>query len=209
MGVAAGGLVSVARRAAWGLALLLVAGTAIADSEAAFEAAVAALGRGDFDTAVPELRRLAGEGDRRAGDTLAGLYLEGIGVERDLPRAMGWYCRLAHDRRGGPEVMRAAWYLAEYFRTGGGVPGPAYNQGRREDEDPPRAYFWFALMAGQEGLFDTVDARSVILGKIGLNAVGGVLFAEEKEALARATAAWRPDREVASAPACLLLPEGL
>lgn len=197
---------SAPRRAAWGAALLLMVAVA---ARADFDAAVAALERGDFAAAIPELRRLADGGDPRARDTLAGLYLEGIGVERDVARAMGWYCRLVHDRQGGPEVMRAAWYLAEYFRTGGGVPGPAYNQGRPEDENPIKAYFWFALMAGQEALFDTVDKRSVILGEIGLNAVGGVLFAEEKESLARALRAWRPERPVASAAACLALPEGL
>jgi TPR repeat protein len=194
------------RPAAWAAALLLLGTAAV---RADFEGAVAGLERGDFAAAIPELRRLAGEGDPRARDTLAGLYLGGIGVERDVARAMGWYCRLAHDPKGGPEVMRAVWYLAEYFRTGGGVPGPGYNRGRPEDENPLKAYFWFALMAGQEGLFETVDEPSVILGKIGINAVGRVLYAGEKEALAIAVRTWRPDRPAGSARACLALPEGL
>ena len=185
--------------------LLLGAATVHAD----FEEAIGGLERGDFAAAIPELRRLAGDGDPRARDTLAGLYLEGIGVERDVPRAMGWYCRLAHDPGGGPEVMRAVWYMAEYFRTGGGVPGAGYDQGRPEDENPLKAYFWFVLMAGQEGLYDTVDERSVILGEIGINAVGRVLFPEEKEAVASAARSWRPNRPVASPAACLALPEGL
>lgn len=192
--------------AAWAAAFLLSGAAAV---HADFEGAIGSLERGDFATAIPELRRLAGDGDPRARDTLAGLYLEGIGVERDVARAMGWYCRLAHDPVGGPEVMRAVWYLAEYFRTGGAVPGPGYNEGRPEDENPLKAYFWFVIMAGQEGLYDTVDARSVMLGEIGINAVGRVLFPEEKEAVASAARSWRPNRPVASPAACLALPEGL
>ena len=194
------------RRAAL-LTILLLPASLPAGTE--FESAVAELERGAFATAIPTLRRLAEDGDPRAQDTLAGLYLEGIGVERDVGRAMEWYCRVAHDPGGGPEVMHAVWYLAEYFRTGGGVPGPGYNRGRREDEDPLRAYFWFAVMAGQAGLYEVVDDRSVILGKIGVNAVGGVLFAEERAALEAAVLRWRPGAPVASGEDCLALPEGL
>lgn len=187
-------------------ALLLLASPSV---PADLDAAAAALERGDFAVAVPELWELARAGEPRAQHTLAGLYLEGIGVERDVHRAMGWYCRVAHHREGGPQVMHAVWYLAEYFRTGGGVPGPAYTRGRREDENPLKAYFWFAIMAEQEALYDSVDERSVILGRIGVNAVGGALFREEREALAAAVSAWRPDRPVASDETCLALPEGL
>ena len=38
----------------------------------------------------------------RAQDTLAGLYLEGIGTLPGTCRlAMGWYCRVAHQPLGG------------------------------------------------------------------------------------------------------------
>jgi len=167
------------------------------------------LARGDFATALPALQRLAEDGDVRAQDTLAGLHLQGIGTLRDVPAAMGWYCRVAHQPLGGAAVMHAVWFLAEYFRTGGGVPGPAYNAGRPEYENPLRAYFWFSVMAGQEDLYETLDDASVILGKIGANAVAGVLFTEEKTAIDEALKEWRPARPVDSADACLALPEGL
>ena len=72
-------------RTAWRaalLAILLLPVSLPAGTE--FESAVAELERGAFATAIPTLRRLAEDGDPRAQDTLAGLYLEGIGVERDV-----------------------------------------------------------------------------------------------------------------------------
>lgn len=189
------------------LVVLSLLGAASANAD--FKAAIERLESGDFPRALPELHALARGGDARAQDTLAGLYLKGIGVGRDVPEAMGWYCRVAHHAQGGPEVMHAVWFLAEYFRTGGGVPGPGYNDGRPEDENPLRAYFWFSVLAGQRELYDTVDERSRMLGKIGVNAVGGVLFTEEKAAIGEALSRWQPTQPVDSAGACLALPEGL
>ncbi len=201
-----GAIMRRARLAASAMVLVLLgAGAAQAD----FEGALTRLQGGDFARALPELQSLARAGDVRAQDTLAGLYVAGIGVERDLPVAMRWYCRVAHQPRGGPVVMHAVWFLAEYFRTGGGLPGPTYNDGRPEDENPLRAYFWFSIMAGQQGLYDTVDDRSVILGRIGVNAVGGALFDTEKAAIEEAVEKWRPTRPVDSGDGCLALPDGL
>ena len=191
-----------------GRALLLVA-LGVSPAHAEFDSVLEGLEKGDFAHAVAELDKLARAGDARAQDTLAGLYLQGIGVERDVARAMGWYCRVAHHAQGGAQVMHAVWFLAEYFRTGGGLPGPSYGDGRPEDENPLRAYFWFSVMAGQSGLFERVDEHSAILGKIGVNAVAGVLFDEEKASVQAALRRWRPGRPVASADACLMLPEGL
>lgn len=196
------------RRLVAGFAVIILALQA-APARADLDAALARLERGDVAGALPELRALARGGDVRAQDTVAGLYLEGIGVERNVAEAMGWYCRVAHHPPGGPEVMHAVWFLAEYFRTGGGVPGRGYNDGRPQDENPLRAWFWFSVMAGQEALYEAVDERSRILGRIGVNAVGGVLLDGEKAAIRAALARWRPTRAVASTQACLALPEGL
>lgn len=193
-------------RVAWAVAGALLG---VAPASADLDTALARLASGDFGRALPELHALAGKGDARAQATLAGLYLQGIGVDRDVPEAMGWYCRVAHHRDGGPEVMRAVWFLAEYFRTGGGVPGRRYNEGRAQDENPLRAYFWFSVMAGQGGLYERIDERSVLLGKIGVNAVGALLLEQERVILGEALARWSPERPVASAEACLALPEGL
>ena len=129
------GRARVRRRIAAGC-MLVASLSGAAPARAGFEAAVERLQRGDFANALPELRALARDGDVRAQDTLAGLYRQGIGVERDVAEAMGWYCRVAHHRSGGTQVMHAVWYLAEYFSTGGGVPGPGYNDGRPGDENP-------------------------------------------------------------------------
>ena len=213
MAIASGRAGTMSRRGARaGCAIVLLLLAASLDSDLAradFQQAQKQLESGDFAKALPELQRLAEGGDARAQDTLADLYLEGIGIGRDVPVAMSWYCRVAHQPRGGPAVMHAVWFLAEYFRTGGGVPGRAYNAGRRGDENPLRAYFWFSIMAGQDALYETVDERSVILGKIGVNAVGGVLYAGERIAIEEALKGWRPAQPVDSAAACLALPEGL
>ena len=198
---------SLAARAV-GAAMLALCGALATAATDSLEAAIADLERGNFAAALPALRRLARQDDPRAQSTLAGLYVQGIGVSRDLRRAMGWYCRVAHHRAGGPEVMHAVWFLAEYFRTGGGVPGSGYRRGRREQEDPRKAYFWFTVMASQADLYDSVDAPSELLGRIGINAVGGVLFAEERAALEAAVRGWRPERPVADPETCLALPDG-
>ena len=188
------------------IALIVLGGSPV---QAEFDQVLAAIQKGDFARAVPELHTLAGAGDPRAQDTLAGLYLQGIGVERDVPLAMEWYCRVAHHVEGGAQAMHAVWFLAEYFRTGGGLPGPTYGDGRPEQENPLRAYFWFSVMAEQSQRFERVDEPSAILGKIGVNAVGGVLFDEEKLGVREALMRWRPTRPVDSGDACLALPEGL
>ena len=204
------------RRIAWGsmasLLLALPVLAAEAPSGAAqdpFQRALTALAGGDFDTGLPALETLAREGDVRAQDALAALYLNGVGVGANVPRAMQWYCRVAHHRAGGRPVMHAAWFLAEYFRTGGGVPGSRYLEGDQSRADPLRAYFWFSVMAAQARLYQDTHADSVTLGKMGMNAVGRELYEEEKAALARALSAWSPARPVASGEACLALPEGL
>ena len=192
------------------LSLAAVCGAGPAGATAdGVDAALAALERGDVDTAVPALRALAEAGDTSAQDALAALYLRGIGVETDVTRAMQWYCRVAHTPSGGRPVMRAAWLLAEYFRTGGGVPSRHYLDGDPARIDPMRAYFWFSVMANQSALYADIDADSVTLGKIGMNAMGRELYDEEKAGLARAVSAWSPARTVASGPACLALPDGL
>jgi hypothetical protein len=105
--------------------------------------------------------------------------------------------------------MQAVWRVAEYFRTGGGVPGRRYTEGRRENEDPLRAYFWFSIMAEQKSLYEQVDDNTVTLGKIGVNSLSRVLFDAEKATLGEAVASWRPTRPVVSGADCLRLPDGL
>jgi len=189
--------------------LLLASSLACAVARADVESVLERLRDGEVETALPELRSLARDGDARAQDALATVYLEGIGVPADPQRAMGWYCALAHHGEGGERVIRAVWHLAEYFRTGGGVPGAGYRRGRREREDPVRAYFWFAVMARQETYYDQVEGGSTTLGKMGVNAMSRLLFPEERAALEKALERWRADRFTAGGAQCLALPTGL
>ena len=105
--------------------------------------------------------------------------------------------------------MQAVWYLAEWFRTGGGIPGRHYNDGKRADEDPIRAYFWFSVLAEQKALYESVDEDSVRLGKIGRTAVGSVLFEQEKAEIGEALSRWGPKQPVSSPEQCLELPQGV
>ena len=167
------------------------------------EAALALLKSGEATAARAEFRTLAESGDARAQEALATMAARGIGGQRDIALAMNWYCRLAHQAQGGRGVTRAQWMLAEYFRTGGALPELGYRSGRREDEDPVRAFFWYSLLAAQSRLFATVDDSAARLGRLGMNSVGRELYPSERAAVAAAVAAWRPSPPSAD---CLELP---
>ncbi|MDX1513255.1 MAG: hypothetical protein R3174_05870 [Gammaproteobacteria bacterium] len=189
------------------LAVALSAGPVTAETAPAdFDAAAEAISRGDVQLGIDRFEKLALNGDARAQDALATIYLKGLGVERDVNAAMSWYCMLAHHPEGGLGIMQAVWFLAEWFRTGGGLPGRHYNDGNRASEDPIRAYFWFSVMAAQEKLFNEVHQDSVRLGKIGMTAVGSALYEEEIAALRVAVEKWRPDRPAESPQQCLEIP---
>lgn len=192
-----------------GAVLLLALALSSASAGGDFEAAADALQQGDYASALSELAPLAAAGDLRAQDALATMYLRGLGVERDVRAGMSWYCMLAHHAQGGRGIMQAVWYLAEWFRTGGGMPGKHYNDGNRADEDPIRAYFWFSVMAEQKAHYENVHEDSVRLGKIGRTAVGSVLFEQEKAEVGEALSRWQPDQPAPSPERCLELPRGV
>ena len=121
---------------------------------------------------------------------------------------MGWYCRVAHHPQGGDVILRAVWYLGEYFRTGGGLPG-RYAEGRREKEDPLRAYFWFGVLARSDALYTHGATGVARVGRLGMGTVGRELYPEEKRLLDAAVARWRPIRSPGSGAECLALPDGL
>lgn len=196
------------RGIAWVFAAMITLSSQLA-ARADFESAAEAIRRGEIETGIAEFESLAGAGDARAQDALATIYLKGLGVPRDVGAAMSWYCMLAHHPEGGRGVMQAVWFLAEWFRTGGGIPGRHYNDGRRADEDPIRAYFWFSVMAMQKELFRQVHEDSVRLGKIGMTAVGSALYDDEIAAIGAAVNDWRPDKPVASPQRCLEIPAGV
>ncbi|MGE3775071.1 MAG: tetratricopeptide repeat protein, partial [Gammaproteobacteria bacterium] len=79
--------------------------------------ALAALERGDYAAAVPQLDELAGRGDAVAITRLATLYQEGRGVPRDATRAAMLYEQAA--ARGNAD---AQYNLGNMYLLGEGVP---------------------------------------------------------------------------------------
>ena len=162
---------------------------------------------GNARSARGEMRELAQNGDADAQDALAAMWLEGIGGAADREVAMSWFCRLAHQPRGGRAVMRALWFLAEYFRTGGGLPGRRYLDGTRELQNPVKAYFWYQLMVKQAELYDVTLDEALKLGRLGSASVGRELLAGEKQQVDRRIQRWSPRDPVVSARTCLKLPQ--
>jgi hypothetical protein len=113
-----------------------------------------------------------------------------------------------HHPAGGENMARAAWFLAEYFRTGGGLPGPSYNHGVRGREDPVKAYFWFRVMVEQERLFDSAVEDAVNMGRLGASSVSRELYAQERQQVDARLERWRPDQVPPSPAQCLELPAG-
>jgi TPR repeat protein len=188
------------------LLLAVACGAAEPVPSAALQAAAQLLRQGDVQGARAAYRELAEAGDRRAQQVLAGMLLDGVGGAADRPRAMHWLCRLAHHRDGGPEVLRAAWYLAEYFRTGGGLPGQRYNDGERAAENPIKAYFWFGVLAGQARYYARTDASARTLGELGMSRVGDQLYDGERQQVERALERWAPLDAASRGARCLDLP---
>lgn len=190
-------------------ACLLLAVAAVAAEplpSAALQAAAQLLRQGDAPGARAAYRDLAEAGNPLAQQALAGMLLDGLGGAADRQRAMHWLCRLAHHRAGGPDVLRAAWYLAEYFRTGGGLPGQRYNDGERAAENPIKAYFWFGVLAGQARYYARTDARARTLGELGMRRVGDQLYDGERQQVERALERWTPLDAASRSERCLDLP---
>ena len=161
---------------------------------------------GDAHGARAAFSDLAEANDVDAQDALAAMWLEGIGGPAQRETAMYWFCRLAHQPRGGRPVMRAPWYLAEYFRTGGGLPGRRYLDGSHDLQNPLKAYFWYQAMARQDELYDTTLAEARELGEVGSATVARELRDEDKQQVVRRVQRWSPRHPVSSAQACLNLP---
>ena len=68
-------------------------------------------------TDVPNLKRLAAQGNHLAQNSLGCCYARGEGVAKDLPEAVSWYRKAAE--QGDPQ---AQLNLASCYSTGTGVP---------------------------------------------------------------------------------------
>jgi hypothetical protein len=180
------------------------------DSKASeqFDIARDKMNKGDFIAAHKMLRTLGIQGHANAQDVLASMYIQGLGVKIDRQKAMQWYCALAHQPQGGRLVSRALWMLAEYFRTGGGLPSKRYKGKIRENEDPYRAYFWFEIMARQKNYFQEIYQDGEKLGNIGRYIVARQLEEAEIDQIKHFLQQWEPHEPVASLESCLALPQG-
>src|SRR5436305_327733 len=120
-----------------------------APASADLDIGVAAYNRGDYATALRELKPLAEKGMAPAQFNLGDMYLFGKGVPQDDKEALRWY-RLAAEQ-GHP---RAQFNLGSRYATGDGV-----------RQDYVKAYMWLSLAASQ-GLKKASDARDVAAGQM-------------------------------------------
>ncbi len=109
------------------LALALPAPVSAAD----FQAGLDAHERGDYATALEELRPLAERGDGRAQYFLGSMYFYGAGVPRDVGEAVRWYYRAAERGDGRAQIQ-----LGTMYENGVGLP-----------QDYVLSHMWFNLAA--------------------------------------------------------------
>ncbi len=114
------------RVAAFAVLLVVLA----APAWAGFDEGVAAHKRGDYATALRELRPLAEQGDAAAQYNLGVMYYGGYGVPQDYAEAVKWY-RKAAEQGNAP----AQYNLGVMYHTGQGVP-----------QDYVQAHMWYNLV---------------------------------------------------------------
>ncbi len=104
-----------------GLALIaaLCAGFTLgltASAWAGFDEGVEAFNRGDYATALREMRPLAEQGDAYAQNNLGFMYHEGLGVPQDYAKALQWWRKAAEQG-----VDEAQFNLGLMYDNGLGV----------------------------------------------------------------------------------------
>ncbi|MCH8041439.1 MAG: sel1 repeat family protein [Nitrospinae bacterium] len=125
-----------------GGSVLMLATSAWADSRAGEEA----YRRGDFETAVKELRPLGEQGDTLAQFNLGAMYERGQGVPQDSFQAVRWYRRAAEQGLG-----QAQFNL-----------GLLYNQGQGVMPNVIQAYMW-VLLAAVEGIESAIKVQEIMM----------------------------------------------
>ena len=181
----------------------------------------AGVGRAQGD--VPALMQAAAGGDRAALATLEGrarrgglaeqlvlarLSIDGVGVARDVRAGYGWLCLAAHHDEVSASSVRAAWLVAEWFRTGGGLADRGYRGASRDREDPVRAYFWYGVLRMMGARDAEGGAQAARLAALGQRSVSRSLFESERTRMDAAAEAWEPWTPPADGELCLALPPG-
>ncbi len=151
------------------LALCLVAGLA-GTASADVKSGVNAYQRGDYETAMRELKPLAERDDVDAQYHLGEMYLRGRGVGQDFAAAAAWYTKAAEAGHPGAQGT-----LGGLHAVGLGVP-----------QDVGTAYFWMITAA----IWDQGKIRQKAMQSLG--DVARQLDRQEKSAIAKqAIHQWR------------------
>ena len=102
-------------------------------ASAGYDAGEAAYKRGDYATALRELRPLAEQGNAGTQRVLGVMYGKGRGIPQDYAEALQWYRKAAEQGDA-----HAQYNLGSMYRDGHGVP-----------QDYVQAYMWFKLAASR------------------------------------------------------------
>ena len=121
------------KRAALAVALVIAL---TGPTQADFDAGMAAFERGDYATALQELRPLAEQGHAEAQNFLGWMYRWGLGIPMDDTEAVKWYRKAAE--QGIAEYMTR---LAAMYLVGWGV---------RQDDVMAHMWYDLAAAAGDE-----------------------------------------------------------
>ncbi len=141
---------------------------------AGFAEGVAAYKRGDYETALRELRPLANQGNAEAQFNLGGMYDKGEGVPQDDTEAVKWYRKAAEQG-----YAEAQYSLGLMYVKGWGVP-----QGH------VRTHMWFNLAASRLPPGEDRDTSAKLRDNLAVKMTPAQIA--EAQRLARE---WKPKKE--------------
>ena len=147
------------------MVLAVWAGAALAD----IQAGVGAYNRGDYATALREIKPLAERGNAAAQRILAIMYRNGKGVSRDYAKSLKWYRKSASQN-----YANAQFGLARMYQLGLGTP-----------KNTSKAERWYRL-AAKQGHLDAMNNLAFMWAENNKNL-------DEAEKLSRANIAKEPD----------------
>ncbi len=141
---------------------------------AGFAEGVAAYKRGDYETALRELRPLANQGNAEAQFNLGVMYDKGEGVPQDDTEAVKWYRKAAEQG-----YAEAQYSLGLMYVKGGSVP-----------QDHVRTHMWFNLAASRLPPGEDRDTSAKLRDNLAVKMTPAQIA--EAQRLARE---WKPKKE--------------
>lgn len=204
----------------------VLAGHAAGPVSAGYEEGTAAYRRGDYVTAMQELRPLADIGHLGAHTLLGDLYRDGLGVRPDYAEAVRHYrwsserghcpamfalARMYHLGRGADRDHAAAlaWYRAAARRGHVWAQftlASFYEKGLLVPKDDVRAYFWFSLLAaGPRTADDFADTVRRRLAAESIEIIRDRMTSDQIAETLRLVEEWTPDRDTCEAGASDML----